>query len=147
MAVLSLDYGLLGRNNLIRPGFMPFLAGGLMALFGVAIGFQALRQHRNSRARASARGETPESVPETEGRVSGGSGKRVAVVFGLTFVTILAAPVIGFILAFGLLILVLLALVEREPVWLALLISVAASLTTWLIFVYFLRIPLPSGFL
>jgi hypothetical protein len=155
MAILSVDYELVGKRGLIRPGFMPFLAGSLMALFGAAVGLTALRRRRLSvvQERQTAESESLrpapaaarlEMAPEGASRVSAQS-RRVMVVFGATLATILAAPVIGFVLAFGLLVFVLLAIVEREPLWLGLLISVLASAGTWLIFVYFLRIPLPSG--
>lgn len=160
MAIMAVDYDLFGRNGLIRPGFMPFLAGGFMALFGVVIAFSAFRQHR---AYARSRGAKPAAEPETgavstspdesqereraDGEADGNGtfNKRVATVFGLTFVTILAAPVLGFILAFGLLIFVLLVFVERERLWIGVVVSGLASFSTWLVFVYFLRIPLPSG--
>lgn len=158
MAIMSLDYDLLGRNGLIRPGFMPFLAGGFMALFGVAVGVSALRQRwAYAKAREIASTTEPststpaagESEPvvrtEDEAGTDGRFNKRVAIVFGLTLATILAAPVLGFILAFGLLILVLLVVIEREPLWIGVVISGVASFATWLVFVYWLRIPLPSG--
>jgi putative tricarboxylic transport membrane protein len=155
MAIMSFEYELTGRRGLIRPGFMPFLAGSLMALFGAAVGLSALRrryltlvQKREATELGAPRGVAVIAPAETAAEQAvqtKGDTRRVMVVFGATLATILAAPVIGFVLAFALLVFVLLAVVEREPLWVALLISVLAAAGTWLVFVYFLRIPLPGG--
>lgn len=152
MAVLAVDYDLFGRNGLISPGLMPFLAGSLVALFGAAAGVEILWRHRAERAKAKAQaaaGRTPKERvgdgDEDEHGERAIHNRRVFVVFGLTLATILGSPVVGFIPAFGLLILVLLVFVEREAWWMGVLIALVASLATWAIFDNFLRIPLPGG--
>lgn len=137
VALMATDYSLVGQDGQIQPGFMPFVAGALMALFGLGVGFEALRPpSRPSQA------EEPESAEEVP--AAGTEGRRKLLVFPLMLAAILATPYLGFLPAFGLLVFVLLFWVEREPIGLSLLIAVAAIVVTWLVFVQFLDIPLPT---
>lgn len=77
-----------------------------------------------------------------------GAGSRtIAVVFAMTLVAILVIPLLGFLLPFAALIFALVAFVEGEGKWLALGLAVGAIVVTWLLFVVFLGVPLPSGIL
>lgn len=71
--------------------------------------------------------------------------RKVVLVVLLSAGAAALVSVTGFLLAFGALILVLLAAVEREPIWLAIGISAAAVTVSWLVFVRLLGIPLPGG--
>lgn len=71
--------------------------------------------------------------------------RKVVLVVLLAAGAATLVSVTGFLLAFGLLILVLLAAVEREPLWLAAGVSAAAVTVSWLVFVRLLGIPLPGG--
>jgi putative tricarboxylic transport membrane protein len=137
-AIGGTGYGVFGEGSRIGPGFMPFMAGVLLVVFGVAIGVEA------------ALGRVPSRPPQNmqEGDAEGdeeGSGRTVAVAFGLMLVTVLLIPVLGFLLSFGLLILALVTFVEREGWLRGILLSVSAIAVTWLTFVVLLEIPLPPG--
>jgi putative tricarboxylic transport membrane protein len=119
---------------------MPFVAGVLLVVFGVMIGVEA----------ALHRGRVPSRTLQNieQGGVEGeeeGGGRTVAVAFGLMLVTVLLIPVLGFLLSFGLLILVLVTFVEKEGWLRGILLSVSAIAVTWLTFVVLLEIPLPPG--
>ena len=141
-AVGGTGYGVFAEGTRIGPGFMPFVAGVLLVVFGVMIGVEA----------AMHRGRAPSHTTQNmqEGDVEGdeeGSARTVAVAFGLMLVTVLLIPVLGFLLSFGLLILALVTFVEREGWLRGILLSVSAIVVTWLTFVVLLEIPLPPGLL
>ena len=141
-AIGGTGYGVFGEGSRIGPGFMPFVAGVLLVVFGVMIGVEA----------ALHRGRVPSRTLQNmqEGGAEGDeeeSGRTVAVAFGLMLVTVLLIPVLGFLLSFGLLILALVTFVEREGWVRGILLSVGAIAMTWLTFVVLLEIPLPPGIL
>lgn len=141
-AIGGIGYGVFGEGSRIGPGFMPFVAGVLLVVFGVMIGVEAVLH----------RGRVPSRTLQymQEGSAEGDeeeSGRTVAVAFGLMLVTVLLIPVLGFLLSFGLLILALVAFVEREGWLRGILLSVSAIAVTWLTFVVLLEIPLPPGIL
>jgi putative tricarboxylic transport membrane protein len=141
-AIGGIGYGVFGEGSRIGPGFMPFVAGVLLVVFGVIIGVEAVL-HRGrvpSRTLQNIQGGSAEGGEEE-------SGRTVAVAFGLMFVTVLLVPVLGFLLSFGLLILALVTFVEREGWLRGILLSVSAIAVTWLTFVVLLEIPLPTGIL
>jgi hypothetical protein len=72
---------------------------------------------------------------------------HVMLVFVLVLIAILLAPVIGFWLSFGLLLLVLITLLEREKLRFGLLFGVGGPVFAWIIFVQILNIPAPANFL
>jgi len=139
-AIGGTRYGVFGEGSRIGPGFMPFVAGVLLVVFGVMIGVEA----------ALHRGRVPSHAARNtqEGGVEGeeeAGGSTVVVAFGLMLVTVLLIPVLGFLLSFGLLILALVTFVEREGWVRGILLSVTAITVTWLAFVVLLEIPLPPG--
>ncbi len=141
-AIGGSGYGVFGEGSRVGPGFMPFVAGVLLVVFGVMIGVEA----------ALHRGRVPSHTVQNtqEGGVEGeeeAEGSTVAVAFGLMLVTVLLIPLLGFLLSFGLLILALVTFVEREGWVRGILLSVGAITVTWLTFVVFLQIPLPPGIL
>lgn len=134
------NFQLFGEGGRIGSGFMPFAAGVLLVVFGAMIGGEALL------------GRRPEGTgqPEDEsggGTVEVGSRYTVAVVFGLTLAAVLLIPVLGFLVSFGLLVFALVAFVEEGGLLLGAGMGIGAAFLTWLVFVLFLGIPLPSGFL
>ena len=135
-------YGVFGEGSRIGPGFMPFVAGVLLVVFGVMIGVEALL--RRGRVPSRPLQNTQEGDAEVEEEES---GRTVVVAFGLMLVTVLLIPVLGFLLSFGLLILALVTFVEREGWVRGILLSVGAITVTWLTFVVLLEIPLPPGIL
>ena len=139
----SSGYGLFGSGGRIGPGFVPFATGVLLIAFGGFIGVQTRRSGAEGASHELVEDEAQEQGAETGGEE--GSNRPVALVFGLTLVTILLAPVIGFLVSFGLLVLALVAFVERQNFLLGLALSVVATVLTWLVFARLLQVPLPQG--
>lgn len=138
----------LRKGAVIGPGFVPFWFGVAMIVFGLAAAVGAAMRVRRA---ALAAGE-PDDAESASGSASGsGSGqatrsrRRLALVFALVIVAVALVPVLGTLVAFGLLIFVLLAAVERERWWLSLLISVVVMGALYELFARFLQIPLPTG--
>lgn len=165
-AIGSLGYGLLAEDGRVGPGFMPFVAGVLLVLFGGLVGWETWRRGRKAPAATNPRAPTDSatgatSAPDGSGgrpavgqeraaevdEETGeeGSGRTVAAVFGLTLVAILLTPVLGFLISFGLLVFALVRFVERESAILGAALGVGAAVALWLVFVVLLSIPLPEG--
>jgi hypothetical protein len=138
-AIGGTQHGVLGEGGRIGPGFMPFFAGSMLVVFAAMIGVGALR-----RVPASSEAESDvRDVPE--GGEEAGSGRTVAFIFGLTFVAILLIPLLGFLISFGLLVVALVRFVEGESLLLATAVGVGAVIIAWVVFVFFLQIPVPAG--
>ena len=138
-AIGGTGYGVFGEGGRIGPGFMPFFAGILLVVFGVMVGVGALWRTRGS-------GEQESDVRDVPGGgFEAGSGRTVGFVFGLTLVAILLTPVLGFLISFGLLVFVLVRFVEGESILLGTAVGVGAVVVAWLVFIFFLQIPLPAG--
>lgn len=157
MAVYSVRYSVFEQGGRIGPGFMPFVAGLALAAFSAwACAEIVIRGRRADRATARAAVQptaepaaTPavEEPPAPAQPADGRTNRKVVLVFGLTVAAAVLTSLTGFLVAFGLLVLVLLAVVERERLWLAASISVAAVTVSWLVFVRLLGVPLPGGVL
>jgi putative tricarboxylic transport membrane protein len=166
-AIYSLQYGVLGEAGRLEPGAMPVFSGLALALCGVGVVVSAFRTGTVSAAEdavdtvpggasqpdGSSGTETEadaeadvdvevefEASAEPEARV----GRALVVLAAATVATYLASR-IGFLAAFGLMIIGLLVGVERERVWKALAVAAGAMVFTYLLFVQFLRIPVPEG--
>lgn len=81
------------------------------------------------------------------GRTQTQRNRMLAVVIGLTILTLLAVQVVGFLIAFVLLLFVIAVFVERRSLLPSALVALAAGGVTYGIFVVLLRVPLPQGFL
>jgi len=68
-------------------------------------------------------------------------------VFALLLLAILAVAGLGFLVSFGLFVLVVSVGVERRKPVTSLLIAVGACVLIYLVFELFLRVPLPTGLL
>lgn len=153
MAVRSIGYHLLGSGGRIGPGFMPFVAGIALAVFSawacVEIVVQARRAEPGSAAASTGEAVGTEEATGTAAKSteSPGTKRKVVLVFLLAVGATALTAVTGFLIAFGLLVFVLLAAVEREPLKLAAPISVAAVAMSWLVFIRLLGVPLPGGLL
>lgn len=136
----------LRKGAVIGPGFVPFWFGVAMIVFGVATAVGAVMRVRRA---AIAEDEQAEREPAAESPSGSGGSKRsrrrLALVFALVIVAVALVPVLGTLIAFGLLVFVLLAAVERERWWLSLLISVVVMAALYALFAGFLQIPLPAG--
>lgn len=168
LVIKAPSYGL-HTGDVIGPGFMPFWFGAAMLVLGISIIVGTVL-----RARGAIAGEAPESA-EAEPSVSahvgedvsaavddGASGaaaeqdsvpgttsrhrpRKVVMVFASTLVAAALVPVLGALVAFGLLIFVLLLAVERKRWWVSAVVSVGVVYVLYLLFFGFLRIPLPTG--
>jgi len=127
-------YEILGEGGRIAPGFMPFVTGVLMAVFGAMVGVEALLRTPREREDDGEAAET-------------GTRRTVVLVFGALFVAVLLIPVLGFLLSFGLLVFGLIWYVEREGLLLGLGLGAGAAVLAWLVFGLLLQIPLPGGVL
>lgn len=81
------------------------------------------------------------------GRTQTQRNRMLAIVIGLTILTLLAVQVVGFLIAFVLLLFVIAVFVERRSLLPSALVALAAGGVTYGIFVVLLRVPLPQGFL
>lgn len=136
----GLGFQVFGEGGRIGPGFMPFMAGSLVAVFGVMVGAKALLKSR--RPAGDAREESPTEDPDDSG---GGSTRTVGVVFAMTLAAILLTGLAGFLPAFGLLVFALARFVEKGGVAISVALGVGAAVVAWCVFVLFLNIPLPMG--
>lgn len=81
------------------------------------------------------------------GRTQKQRNKMLAIVVGLVILTLLAVQVVGFLIAFVLLLFVVAVFVERRSLLPSALVALSAGAVTYGIFVVLLRVPLPQGFL
>jgi putative tricarboxylic transport membrane protein len=81
------------------------------------------------------------------GRTQKQRNKMLGVVIGLVILTLLAVQVVGFLIAFVLLLFVVAVFVERRALLPSILVALIAGAVTYGIFVVLLRVPLPQGFL
>lgn len=149
MAVYAISYRVVSADGGIGPGFMPFAAGLALAGFSGLAGAQIIV--RNRRGTGDGVDQPPgvagDESDEPRVRTYVAAERRVSLVFVLILGAILLSSLVGFLVAFGLLVFVLLAVVERERVWLAGTITVVAVGFCYLVFVQTLQIPLPGGVL
>lgn len=161
-AVVAAGYGFLGEDGRIGPGFLPTIAGALMALFAAV----------NALTSGKKQGATLESVVEAKAAEDAGAGpaeipadeasaggtdiygrsqrqrdKMLWAVMGIVLATVLLVPLLGFLLAFAAMLLVIAVVVERRKIIPSVVVSVVTLAVTYAIFVLFLRVPLPQGIL
>lgn len=144
----STNYELFGEGGRIGPGFMPFVAGVLLVVFGALVGGGAAwrrGRHMQRVAGQEPETETQQGEREQDKGVGKGGSRSVLFVFGLTLAAILFIPLFGFSLSFGLLVFALATVVERERLITALVLSGGATIIPWLLFSQLLNVPLPQG--
>lgn len=142
-STLSVDYGILGEGARITPGFVPFVVGLLLVVFGAIIGWETWRSRIHATTEPSENGTEPKSETGKEARYN--TTKSVALVFGLLLIAVILAPILGFLITFSILVFVILAGVERERIGFSFAISLGIGLLAWLIFYQFMGIRLPLG--
>jgi hypothetical protein len=143
-AVVGAGYGIFGEGGRIGPGFLPVDTGTVTAVLCAAIAGGIVRR--------AVRHEPEAAVEEVRDVDITGRSERQRVinlwlVFGLTFVAIMLVQVVGFLAAFGLLVLVISAAVERQPIIRSAVITLAAVVLVYVVFGLFLGVPLPGGVL
>lgn len=153
---MGIGYGFSDDQGRVGPGFLPVVAGAFIA---VASGAELLRLVlRPSAPQAEgigsvadeikAKAETNIAAESHELRSESGRTNKtlsVAIIFVGMAVSILLIPVIGLLLSLGLLILAIMVIVEKRPIWLSAIVAAAAVLVAYLIFVRMLYVPVPQG--
>lgn len=130
MAGTSFGYGVTKDGGEVGPGFLPLVSGVALALLSAACLLRSVRR------------AAPEEEDVDPARI-----RTLWTVFGLLLVALLLVPLTGFLVAFGLLVFVVSAFVEKRPLVPAAGIAVAATLVIYAVFVLFLAVPLPGGLL
>ncbi|MGP4094459.1 tripartite tricarboxylate transporter TctB family protein [Nonomuraea sp. KM90] len=129
MAGASFGYGITKDGGQVGPGFLPLVSGLALALLSAACLLQSVRR----------------AAPDED--VDPRRIRTLWTVFGLLLVALLLVPLIGFLVAFGLLVFAVSAFVERRRIVSAAVVAVAATLVIYAVFVLFLAVPLPGGLL
>jgi putative tricarboxylic transport membrane protein len=109
--------------------FLPFWLGVVMALLAALMLFRKTTDAGGS------------WIPQGEART------RVLVVLGVTAAFIALLNVLGMIIGTALFLIVLVRYLGRHPWRLTIAIAAAAAGLNWLVFVYWLRVPMPEGVL
>jgi hypothetical protein len=158
------EFGILRDGGRLDAGAMPVLTGSLLALCGVMIALVGLKGIFGSRSAASkvaitsaASAAAPSGIDDqadtTDAAPGGdaddddfngtGTTAKAMVVLAMSVGAIWLAPRIGFLLAFAILLFVLWVWLEGVKPLKALMLTAAVIFFTHLLFVQFLRIPLP----
>ena len=109
------------------PAFLPFWLGVVMAVLAAMMLF---RKTIRSSVSLLAEGE---------------ARNRVLLVLGITAAFIALLKVLGMVVVTALFLVVLVRYLGRHPWWLTIAIALAAAGANWLVFVYWLRVPMPEG--
>lgn len=152
----SLSYGWFAEAGQMGPGFVPGVSGAFMLGLGLIIALHGLRRGiarqgglRGGRhpTRTTEHTSTPTDSAHTEQSAGNESQhlRRALVVLGLVLVAIFLARWIGLLPALGSLVFVLAALIEREGVVRSAVYAITLSVAAWLVFGWFLNVPLPTG--
>lgn len=139
VAWASVGFGLTLDNGQVGPGLLPAVSGALLAVLGMAL---LLRTRRTPAAEPAG-----DNGVDIHGRTPEARIRQLRIVFGLLLATIVAVNVLGFLIAFGLFVLVVSTWVERRKLLPSLVMTVAACAVIYAVFVVFLRVPLPPGLL
>jgi len=113
------------------PAFMPFWLGLVMALLASMMLIRSLNQQHAGAA----------WFPRGEGL------RDILVVLAVTVAYVALLSVTGMIIGTALYLAVLIRYLGRHPWWLTLAVALAAAGFNWLVFVHWLRVPMPEGML
>lgn len=170
--VTAFGYGIFDEKGRVEPGLLPMAAGGLLALLSAVELVARLRTgsatpHASPLTRLdsappasapaeAAAGPTGVFPPGEErgeddvdvlGRTPEQRVRNLWVVFAAVTVTVLLAPVLGFLVAFGLLVFLIATVVEGRRLVPSAIIAAVAIAAVYGIFAEFLSVPLPQGVL
>lgn len=145
--ISSWGYGLRTDGGLVGPGLMPFIASAVTV---VASLFEIVKAFMNKNDVTAGAAEN--AIADADDlSVSGKSQKEknlsVVFVFGTIFGTIVLTHLIGLLLSLAIMAFVLVALVERKPVWTAILTAIGTFVFGYFVFKIALQVPLPTGLL
>ncbi len=144
VAAVGASYGVLGDGGRVGPGFLPLVTGALTSLLCGAVTIGIIR-----RPTQGVEDELADDIPDidTTGRTERQRVINLWIVFGLTLAVLLLVQLLGFLLAFGLLVVVISSAVERQPWSRSLIIAAVAVAFVYGVFGVFLSVPLPGGLL
>lgn len=158
-AVTGAGYGFLGEDGRIGPGFLPAIAGALMAVFAV-VNVVTSGRKQNATLESVVEDRIPglDHAEATEltadgddldiyGRTQRQRDRMLWTVIGIMLATVLLVPLLGFMLAFAAMLVVVAVVVERRKILPSIAVSVVTLAATYAVFVLFLRVPLPQGIL
>ncbi|MDQ4115263.1 MAG: tripartite tricarboxylate transporter TctB family protein [Actinomycetota bacterium] len=139
---IAFGYGLTVEGE-IGPGFLPVMAGGVMAL---AAGFDAVRNLGRPTTEDDTVEKTVDPDVDIHGRDAATRRRQLWMVIGLVVATVALVGALGFLLAFALLVVACAVLVEHRRLIPSLVTAALVAAGVWLVFVLGLGIPLPTGF-
>jgi hypothetical protein len=113
------------------PAFLPFWLGLVMALLASTMLIRNLKDKNAGEA----------WLPRGKAR------ERVVAVIGITILFVALLKVLGMVIASALYLAVLMRYLERKPWPLTAVVSLCAAGVNYLVFAYWLRVPLPEGLL
>ena len=140
--VTSFGYGILREGGRVGPGLLPMVTGLLLLLLS---GVQLLARLWRPSAAADAPPAGYGDGVDVLGRTRAERVRHLRMVVLALPVAVLLVPLLGFLAAFGLLVLFISAAVERRRVPVALLATVLAVAVGYGVFAVFLDVPLPTG--
>jgi putative tricarboxylic transport membrane protein len=141
----SFGYGILGEGGRVGPGLLPMVTGLLLLLLGAGQLLARLRRPRSEPPDPAPGDDAADDAVDAFGHTEAQRVRRLWIVVAALPVALLLVPLIGFLLAFGLLVLFVSAVVERRPPLVALLVAAVAVAGGHGIFAEFLDVPLPTG--
>jgi putative tricarboxylic transport membrane protein len=151
----GLGYGVVQEDGLIGPGFLPTMAGGLVAVFAIGDVIGRLRPRTTiSQTELILGADAQETLAEEAaaesdidifGRDQKQRTRMLVVVMGILIATLLLVQVLGFLISFALMLIAIAVFVEKRRWVPALVVTAAAIAVTYALFVVLLRVPLPQG--
>jgi hypothetical protein len=146
--VQGLGYGFIRDDGIIGPGFTPIVFGLILILCTVMVlvgSFRAPAEKSASLMDELAQQSLLEGVDDVAPVDRAGSERSALLVAIGIGVSLWLAGWIGLIPALTVLVLVILRWIEKETWVKSVLIAVFVGIAAWLIFTYFLQVPLDFG--
>ncbi len=164
----GLGYGLRTEDGTVGTGLLPAATGAIITVLALIDVAQSLVAARRARATSSTVPEAPvaertlaqsiaaedtDSDAATDdgvdvlGRDPRQRNRNLVIVLALVFAAAALVPLIGLLLAMGLLILAITIGVERMRPVSAVVVTACALACVWLVFAQGLRVPFPTGML
>ncbi|WP_309066536.1 tripartite tricarboxylate transporter TctB family protein [Microbacterium sp.] len=139
-ALMGAGYGFTKEDGQVGAGFMPVVLGVVMTVLAVLDVLATLRRPVAARAV-----DADDSDIDVLGRSQHQRNRMLAMVIGMLVVALLLVPVTGLLVALGLLVVGIAALVERRHIAVALLVGVIAVAVVHVVFAVLLKVPMPTG--
>jgi putative tricarboxylic transport membrane protein len=146
----GVGYGVTGATGPVGPGFVPALAGALMALFSVVELVRIVRARPPREAApdgAPAPGDPVAATDDVDqfGRTDRQRSRAIVAIFAIVALGVAVTPFLGLLTAMGLVVLALTLGIERRPVVPSVLTAAGTVAFAYVVFVLVLRVPVPVG--